>query len=139
MPGGDRGGGTVAQPRTPDVGAVRRRGTVQDGCVGRGLHHLTALRAALLDVGLGVGLLLGARAAELLVGGLVALAVRIDADRLLPLLLFVGVLVATLHGGGLPAARYIESGALTPSRSSARAIVRWAATHSRRRRSSTTW
>src|SRR4051794_41728880 len=39
MPDGDRGGGTVAQPRAPDVGAVRRRGAMQDGCAGRGLGH----------------------------------------------------------------------------------------------------
>ena len=91
----------------------------------------------MLDVGLGVGLLL---AAELLVGGLVALAVGIDADRLLALLVLSGVLVATLHGGDIPAggrADYIESGADTPRSASARAIVRCVATHSRSRRSST--
>src|SRR4051794_9003664 len=60
------------------------------------------LRPALLDVGLGVGLGLRARPAELVVAGLVALAVGMDADGLVVLLrvagVVAGVLVTTLHG-----------------------------------------
>ena len=39
----------MAEPRAPDVGAVPRRGTVQDGCVGRGTGRYETLVAIPID------------------------------------------------------------------------------------------
>src|SRR3954463_5265043 len=44
MPDGNRRGGTVAEPRAPDVGAVRRRGPVPGGRSGRAVSHLVERR-----------------------------------------------------------------------------------------------